>query len=111
MKREKTLVLFSYDWDAIEFGRLAGRWPQLTAGFDLFSFPSNLRLAWFDMERFSRLAALRARLAGARGVVSNNEQFGALCAALIAEKITTSQTQTIIPTAARAGCSARKRST
>ena len=86
MKREKTLVLFSYDWDAIEFGRLAGRWPQLTAGFDLFSFPSNLRLAWFDMERFSRLAALRARLAGARGVVSNHEQFGALCAALVAER-------------------------
>ncbi|MCB1774902.1 MAG: ATP-grasp domain-containing protein, partial [Gammaproteobacteria bacterium] len=85
-KRDKTLVLFSYDWDAIEFDRLAPRWPQLKSGFDLFSFPSNARLAWFDIERFCTLAATRARLFGARGVVSNHEQFGALSAALLAEK-------------------------
>jgi hypothetical protein len=87
MNTGKTLVLFRYDWDAIEFARLAARWPQVTAGFDLFTFPSSVRLAWFDVERFSLLAAARARLAGARGVISNHEQFGALCAALVAERM------------------------
>ncbi|MDJ0871860.1 MAG: ATP-grasp domain-containing protein [Gammaproteobacteria bacterium] len=87
VKCNKTLVLFSYDWDRIEFRKLSPRWAMLHAGFDLFSFPSNARLAWFDMDRFSNLAALRARLQGARAVVSNHEQFGALCAALIAEKL------------------------
>lgn len=86
VKRNKTLVLFSYDWDRIEFRKLSRQWRQLHAGFDLFSFPSNARLAWFDMDRFSGLAALRGRLQGARSVVSNHEQFGSLCAALVAEK-------------------------
>jgi len=86
MKQNKSVVLFGYDWDAIEFSGLADRWPQTRAGFDLFSFPSNAQLAWFDMERFSRWTARRARLQGARGVVSNHEQFGALCAALVAER-------------------------
>jgi hypothetical protein len=87
MKRARTFVLFSYDWDAIEFSRLTPRWPQLHAGFDLFSFPSNVRLSWFDMDRFCRLSALRARMRGVRGVVSGHEQFGALCAALLAEEM------------------------
>jgi hypothetical protein len=82
----KTLTLFSYDWDAVEFAKARGQWPQITAGFDLFSFPSNARLAWFDMQRFCTLASLKARAFGARAVVSNHEQFGALCAAIIAEK-------------------------
>jgi biotin carboxylase len=84
---DKTLVLFGYDWDAIEFRRLASRWPQIKAGFDLFNFPSNARLAWFDIDRFCSMAALKARVFGARGVVSNHEQFGALSAALLAEKM------------------------
>lgn len=87
MTNNKTLVLFGYDWDGIEFNKLSRQWPQLHAGFDLFSFPSNARLAWFDMERFVGLAALRARIQRAQGVVSNHEQFGALSAALLAEKM------------------------
>jgi len=83
----KTLVLFGYDWDAIEFRRLASRWPQTGAGFDLFTFPSSARLAWFDIDRFCSLAVIKARLLGARSVVSNHEQFGALSAALLAEKM------------------------
>lgn len=83
----KTLTLFSYDWDAIEFKKLDRQWPQLNAGFDLFSFPSNVRLAWFDMDRFCSLAALKSKIYGSSGVVSNHEQFGALCAALLAEKM------------------------
>lgn len=87
MTAGNTLVLFGYDWDGIEFGKLTRRWPQLHAGFDLFTFPSNARLAWFDMERFTALAALRAKMQGVQGVVSNHEQFGALCAAMLAEKM------------------------
>ena len=86
-KTRRTLALFSYDWDTIEFGKLDRQWPHLHAGFDLFSFPSSARLAWFDMDRFCTLAALKARVYGARGVVSNHEQFGALCAALLAERM------------------------
>lgn len=83
----KTLTLFSYDWDNIEFTRLRSQWPQLHAGFNLFSFPGNARLAWFDMQRFSALAATRAKWLGARGVTSHHEQFGALSAALVAERM------------------------
>ena len=86
-KVRKTLTLFSFDWDAIEFAKLSEQWPQLHAGFDLFSFPGSVRLAWFDIDRFCNLAALKARVYGARGVVSNHEQFGALCAALLAERM------------------------
>jgi hypothetical protein len=87
VNKNKTLVLFGYDWDGIEFEKLAKDWPQSHAGFDLFSFPSNARLAWFDMDRFCDLLALRSRVLGITGVTSNHEQFGALCAALLAEKM------------------------
>lgn len=84
---KKSMVLFSYDWDTAEFNRLKSRWPQTHSGFDLFSFPSNARLAWFDMQRFTELTALKAKATRAQAVVSNHEQFGALCAALLAEKM------------------------
>ena len=83
----RSLVLFNHDFDRIAFDRLSQRWPHISAGFDLFSFPSNARLAWFDMARFTALAASRARRVGVRAVLSNQEQFGALCAALVAEKL------------------------
>ena len=86
-KPRQTLALFSYDWDPIEFEKIRRQWPHVHAGFDLFSFPSSARLAWFDMDRFCSLAALKARVHGARGVVSNHDQFGALCAALLAERM------------------------
>lgn len=87
MKQQKTLILFNYDWDQIAFGALKRQWPQSSRGFDLFTFPSNARLAWFDMERFVNISAWQAKLTGAKAVVSNHEQFGALCAALLAEKM------------------------
>jgi hypothetical protein len=85
--RPTTLALFNYDWDQIALSRLATTWPHHHAGFDLFSFPSNARLAWFDMDRFVALWAWRARRLGLRAVVSNHEQFGALAAALLAERM------------------------
>jgi hypothetical protein len=85
--RPTTLALFNYDWDQIALSRLATTWPHHHAGFDLFSFPSNARLAWFDMDRFVALWAWRARRLGLRAVVSNHEQFGALAAALLAQRM------------------------
>jgi D-alanine-D-alanine ligase-like ATP-grasp enzyme len=87
MSRDKTLILFNYDWDEAEFARLREQWPHDSAGFDLFSFPSNANLAWFDIERFTKRYAKRAKANHWRAVVSNHEQFGALAAALLAEKM------------------------
>ena len=83
----KTLVLFNYDWDESGFARNAQRYPHDTAGFDLFSFPSNVQLAWFDMARFVERLAAQAKRRGWQAVVSNHEQFGALAAALLAERM------------------------
>lgn len=56
-------------------------------GFDLFAFPDNARLLVFDVFRFvDRLARKYARRRIA-GVVTANEQFGALTAALLAQKL------------------------
>ena len=86
MARAPTLLLFNYDWDAVATDRLKDQWPSMNAGFDLFSFPSNARLAWFDMQRFAHLHGRIAKARGARAVMSHHEQFGALCAALVAEQ-------------------------
>lgn len=87
MPHPKTLLLFNYDWDALGAERHAEKWPSVSSGFDLFTFPSNTRLAWFDTERFVQKAAWLAKLHKAKAVWSNHEQFGALCAALLAEKM------------------------
>jgi len=84
---ERTLVLFNHDFDQIAHRKLQARWPTLSAGFDLFAFPSQLRLAWFNVERFAWLQALRAKAQGCRAVASHHEQFGALAAALVAERL------------------------
>ncbi|MBL8383915.1 MAG: ATP-grasp domain-containing protein [Burkholderiales bacterium] len=82
----RSLVLFNYDWDAAAYAGLRAGFPHDTAGFDLFSFPSNARLAAFDLDRFvGRLAAAAPRR-GWKAVVSNHEQFGALAAAMLAER-------------------------
>jgi hypothetical protein len=83
----RTLILFGYDWDASAFARLKRDWPGDHAGFDLFTFPSYLRLATFDLQRFVDDLAMRARRRGWQAVVSHHEQFGALGAALLAERM------------------------
>lgn len=81
--------LFAYDWDLLALNALerAGRARFERAGFDLFSFPSNAALAAFDLQRFAARQAARGRRAGWRAVVSHQEQFGALAAALVAERL------------------------
>jgi len=78
--------LFAYEWDRMALQRLGE--PRFDhAGFDLFSFPSNAALIGFDLDRFAQRQAERGRRAGWRGVLSHHEQFGALAAALVAEKL------------------------
>jgi hypothetical protein len=81
--------LFAHDWDALALRALSaqGRARFDTAGFDLFRFPDNARLIGFDLERFAERQAARGRRLGWRGVLSHHEQFGALAAALVAERL------------------------
>ena len=83
----RCLVLFNYDWDQWGFSRLSGQFPSDSAGFDLFNFPSNARLFHFDLQTFVTRLAARAQRAGWQAVTSNHEQFGALAAALLAERM------------------------
>ena len=62
-------------------------WRFDSAGFDLFSFPSNAQLVGFDLRRFAQAQARRGRQRGWVGVTSQHEQFGALAAALTAEDL------------------------
>ncbi len=80
-----TLVLFNYDWDVAGFARHLAPTQWAHAGFDLFNFPSNAGLIGFDLDRFT--TKLARKYPHAQAVVSNNEQFGALAAALLAEKL------------------------
>lgn len=80
-------LLFSYDWDTLGFDRWSQQYRYDEAGFDLFSFPSNARLIGFDLDRFAERQARRGRQRGWVGVVSHHEQFGALAAALVAERL------------------------
>lgn len=81
--------LFPYDWDAQAMHALAaaGLARFDTAGFDLFGFPEQLRLIGLDLECLAQRQAERGRRLGWRGVLSHHEQFGALTAALVAEKL------------------------
>lgn len=87
MPRPRVGTLFSYDWDALGYQAQRPRYACDRAGFDLFSFPSNARLVGFDLERFAERQAARGRRRGWAGVVSHHEQFGALAAALVAERL------------------------
>jgi ATP-grasp domain len=80
-------LFFNYDWDALGFAAHAGSHRFDTAGFDLFSFPSNARILGFDLERFADQQARRGQRLGWQGVASHHEQYGALAAALVAERL------------------------
>lgn len=84
---DRTLVLFNYDWDQSGFALWHDRFDVDSRGFDLFSFPSNVQLLWFKMQPFVDALARRASAAGWQAVVSNHEQFGALAAAMLAERM------------------------
>ncbi len=82
------LVLFPKDWDRdeLEQPRYQARYRFYYEGFDLFAFPQNLKLATFSARRYAE--KLAAKYQGRiDGVISNNEQFGALIAAVIAQRL------------------------
>jgi hypothetical protein len=84
----RVLVLFGADWDDRLLPRYqrSGRYRFHVHGFDLFRFPSNARLMWFDLWRFvdRMVARYRGRI---DAVFSSNEQFGALAASLVAQRL------------------------
>lgn len=80
-------LLFAYDWDRIGFERHGSRYKFYCAGFDLFSFPDNLRLTGFDLDRFAARTADRAKRHRWSAVLSHHEPFGALAAAMVAERL------------------------
>ncbi len=84
----RVLVLFGADWDGRLLPRYerSGRYRFREHGFDLFSFPSNARLMWFDVWRFVQGLVKRYR-GRIDAVFSSNEQFGALAAALVAREL------------------------
>ena len=84
----RVLVLFGADWDGRLLPRYerSGRYRFHEHGFDLFSFPSNARLMWFNVWRFVDFLAARYR-GRIDAVYSSNEQFGALAAALVAKRL------------------------
>ena len=87
MARKRVLVLFPKEWDREEFAR--GDYADyefVYEGFDLFRFPSNARLFTFDARRFVERLVRRWR-GRIDGVFSNNEYFGALIAAGVAERL------------------------
>ncbi len=86
---KKILVLFAKDWDRLEFSRpeYRNRYQFIYEGFDLFRFPGNARLLTFDVFAYINSLAHRFRRERLDGIVSNNEQFGAVIAAVLAEKL------------------------
>lgn len=88
MPVKNILVLFPKDWDRIELDhpRYRAGFRFFYEGFDLFRFPDNARLLTFDVRReLDRLVRkYRGRI---DGVVSNNEHFGTLIAAVLAQRL------------------------
>jgi hypothetical protein len=88
--KPKLLFLFADGWDATAFaetGVLREEFDVVCEGFDLFRFPENARVLWFDARRWVGELARKYRGAGLAGIVSTNEQFGALVAALLAREL------------------------
>ncbi len=85
---KRILVLFPKDWDRdeLEQPRYRARYEFYYEGFDLFRFPENARLITFSVRRYidKLVKKYRGRL---DGVISNNEHFGALIAAVVAQRL------------------------
>lgn len=86
---KKILVLFPKDWDLYELSkpRYRAEFRFYFEGFDVHRFPENLRLLAFDAPRWIDRLAEKYHALGIDGVVSNNEHFGALIAAVLADRL------------------------
>ncbi len=84
------LVLFAQEYDDLALGPLEAQHHEyefVREGFDLFTFPENARLLWFDVERFVTRLARKYRNRRIAAVTSTQEQFGALTASLLTERL------------------------
>jgi len=86
---KKILVLFPKDWDLYELSKPQYRsaYRFFFEGFDVHRFPENLRLLGFDAPRWIDQLVEKYHAIGIDGVVSNNEHFGALIAAILADRL------------------------
>lgn len=87
MARKRILVLFPDDWDKAACEARRPDFDFRYEGFDLFRFPGNARLFTFDILRFVDGLVARYGDAGLDGVVTADEQFGALAASLVGERL------------------------
>ena len=88
--KPKLLFLFAEGWDEVAFATvpsLRDEFEVVCEGFDLFRFPQNANLLWFDARRWIDKLARKYRNAGVVGVASTNEQYGALIAAVLARRL------------------------
>jgi hypothetical protein len=85
------LVLFDQEWDTRQLQRLGASsdtgYRFFHEGFDLFKFPSNANLLVFDIFRFVDKLADKYRHRKIDAIISSHEQFGALAAGLLGEKM------------------------
>lgn len=85
------LVLFDQEWDTVQLRRIANasgnQYRFFHEGFDLFSFPSNANLLFFDIFRFVDKVVEKYRRIKIDGIISSHEQFGALSGALLADRL------------------------
>jgi len=86
---KKILVLFPKDWDLYELSkpRYRDAYQFYFEGFDVHRFPENLRLLTFDAPRWVDQLVGKYHAVGLDGVISNNEHFGALIAAIVADRL------------------------
>lgn len=89
MNKKRVLVLFAQEWDrlALADAGLRERFEFVHAGFDLFRFPQNAGLLTFDVRRDIDRWVAWARRNRVAAVISPNEQFGVLMAAVIARRL------------------------
>ena len=88
--KPKFLFLFPEGWDSVAFASVAAlrdEFDVVCEGFDLFRFPENANLLWFDARRWIRRLVRKYRGQGLAGVASTNEQYGALIAAMLAREL------------------------
>lgn len=86
---KKILILFAKDWDqiALQEQQYADQYQFFFEGFDLFRFPENARLLSFNTLRYITKLERKYHPIGLDGIVSNHEQFGALIAAVLAQRL------------------------
>jgi hypothetical protein len=86
---KKILILFAKDWDqiAIQAKQDSKQYQFYFEGFDLGRFPENINLLFFKILPFIKKLEAKYQKLGLDGIVSNHEQFGALIAALLAQRL------------------------